>query len=144
MSATVQLCVLQLGDEEYVIDLMRVDEIIRVPRVAPLTKPLEGVDGVVAFRGARLPVIDVRRRFRKQPPSVPSGKDDRLLVCRVGSRHVGLIVDRVSAVLRVSRQALRPRSFPDEALRSFVLGVCESGDQSRWMLDVRALVENAA
>jgi purine-binding chemotaxis protein CheW len=145
VSAPVQLCVLQVNGQDYVIDLMRVEEILRAPRITPLPTPGRVVEGVVSLRGSIVPVVDVRRRLSKLPAPLGPGDDDRLVVCRVGSRRVGLIVDGVSAVLRGNKAVLKPAPSMSEADRQpFVLGVCEVGERLRLMLDVRALLEDAA
>ena len=67
MSEAVQLCVLQVDGQDYVIDLMRVEEILRAPHVTTLPNSKGVVHGLVAIRGTTFPVADVRRRVSKQP-----------------------------------------------------------------------------
>ncbi len=145
MSEAVQLCVLQVDGQDYVIDLMRVEEILRAPHVTTLPNSKGVVHGLVSIRGTIVPVVDVRRRLSKQPVSALGKEDERLVVCRIGPRRIGLVVDGVSAVLRVNKSVLMPAPRMNEADRQpFVLGVCEVGERLRLMLDVRALMEDAA
>ncbi|MBX7114674.1 MAG: chemotaxis protein CheW [Myxococcaceae bacterium] len=144
MSEAVQLCVLLIDGQDYVIDLMRVEEILRAPVVTTLPRAKGVVHGVVSLRGTIVPVVDVRRRLSKQGSAALGSENERLVVCRIGSRRVGLLVDGVSAVLRVSRSVLKPAPRMSEADRQpFVLGVCEASERLRLMLDVRALMEDA-
>ena len=59
----VQLAAFRVGDEEYVIDIMRVREIIRPLPITSVRKGPKFVEGVINLRGAVIPIIDLRRRF---------------------------------------------------------------------------------
>ncbi len=144
----VQLCVVRLGDETYALDLKRVDEILPVPVVTPVPRAPTFLEGVARLRGEVLPVVDARKRLGLSPPSAPpltpSGRPrrtERLLVCRIGRRRVGVLVDAVVQVRRVPLKALRPAPLaarPDATLH--VLGVVGDGEHLTLLLDVKALV----
>jgi len=147
-----QLCVLRVGTEEYVVDLARVDEILPVPSVTPVPRAPAFLEGVVKLRGEVLPVVDVRRRLgvEKGLGQVlsPSGKPrnrERLLVCRIGRRRVGFVVDAVTHVLKVPRSSLRPAPLTAGPGRPpHVLGVVGEAGQLKLLLDVKALVAGEA
>lgn len=143
MSDLVQLCVVRLGSETYAIDLRRIDEILPVPAVTPLPKAPSFLEGVVRLRGEVLPVVDARKRLGVTPaaaaPRTPSGKQrhsERLVVCRIGTRRVGVLVDAVAQVRRVDRNTLKPAPLPS----AHVLGVTGDGAQLTMLLDVKALL----
>ncbi len=148
----VQLCVVRIGAEAYALDLKRVDEILPVPAVTPLPRAPRFLEGVVRLRGEVLPVVDARKRLGvtgpPEPSLKPSGKPrktERLIVCRVGTRRVGLLVDAVTQVQRVARTALRPAPLaarPGEA--PHVLGVTGEGARLTLLLDVKALLREDA
>ncbi|MCC6332600.1 MAG: purine-binding chemotaxis protein CheW [Myxococcales bacterium] len=143
-----QLCVLRVGAEEYVVDLSRVDEILPIPEVTPVPRAPGFVEGVVKLRGEVVPVVDVRKRLGVLPGQgqvlTPSGKPrnrERLLVCRIGRRRVGFLVDAVTHVLKVPRASLRPAPLASGPGRQpHVLGVCGEAGQLKLLLDVKALV----
>jgi purine-binding chemotaxis protein CheW len=103
---------------------------------------------VVKLRGDVLPVIDVRKRLGVAPDSTPfltpSGKHkirSRLVVCRIGTRKVGFIVDAVTGVVRLPRSALRPAPLATRPGRApHILGVCGEPPALRLLLDVKALL----
>ena len=139
----VQLCVVRIGRESYAVDLKRVDEILPVPGLTPLPRAPAFLEGVVRLRGDVLPVVDARKRLRVASTAAeavtPSGKPrrtERLVVCRVGTRRVGVLVDAVTQVRRVLRTALRPAPITTP----HVLGVTGDGEQVTMLLDVRALL----
>lgn len=106
-SETVQFLVFRLGSEAYGLPIGAVDEVARVPHnIARVPNTPDFLEGVVNLRGNILPVIDQRKRF-----GLPSGADrdeQRLVVVRTDLHRAGLIVDSVSAVLRLSGDLIEP------------------------------------
>lgn len=147
---TAQLCVLSVAGDDYVIDIKRVDEIIAVPALTPLPRAPGFLEGVVKLRGEVLPVVDVRRRLgvptpaeRQAPPR--ERKRERLVVCRVGLRRVGLVVDAVTQVVKVERAAIRPAPLATSpGKQPFVVGVVGDPSRLRLLLDVKALLTEDA
>lgn len=143
-----QLCVVRIGAESYALDLKRVDEILPVPALTPLPHAPRFLEGVVRLRGEVLPVIDARKRLAVTSPVTPSLKPsgkarrtERLVVCRVGRRRVGVLVDAVTQVQRVARAALRPAPLAARpGVAPHVLGVTGEGSQLTLLLDVKALL----
>lgn len=144
----VQLCVVRLGLESFAIDLARVDEILRAPPVTPVPRAPSFLEGVVKLRGEVLPVVDARKRLRIPSAPVqaltPSGKPkrtERLVVCRVGTRRLGVLVDAVTQVRRVPRASLRPAPLAaTPGSDPHVVGVAEHGQTLTLLLDVKALL----
>ena len=103
------------------------------------------IDDLIAAQIKQLQtaVVDARKRLGVAPAETiartPSGKPrraERLVVCRVGSRRVGVLVDAVAQVRRVSRDTLKPAPLPS----AHVLGVTGEGAQLTMLLDVKALL----
>lgn len=144
----VQLCVVRIGAESYALDLKRVDEILPVPVLTPLPRAPRFLEGVVRLRGEVVPVVDARKRLEVTSTAVPalkpSGKPkitERLVVCRVGSRRIGVLVDGVTQVQRVQRSSLRPAPLANRpGATPHVLGVTGEGAHLTMLLDVKALL----
>lgn len=150
MSDDVQLCVLEVGQESYVIDLRRVEEILPAQVATPVPRAPRFLEGVVKLRGEVVPVVDVRKRLGVTPRSAGS-KDPRLLrrqrmvVCKLGRRRVGFLVDAVSRVMRVDASELQPAPLAASPGRAaHVLGVCGEAGQLKLMLDLLSLVQEDA
>jgi len=138
----VQLCAFFVGKEEYCIDLRRVEEILQPLPVTPLPRAPEFIEGVVSLRGTVMPVVDVRKRLGV--PLAPGGKA-KLLVCLVGRKRLGLLVDRVSQVVRTTVGELKPAPpLSREGLTPCVLGVCGPPEKLMLLLDVKALLQQEA
>ncbi|QDE69710.1 MULTISPECIES: chemotaxis protein CheW [Myxococcus] len=135
----VQLCAFFIGAEEYVLDIMRVEEILPLQRITPIPHAPAFVEGVVHLRGLILPVVDLRFRLLGAPgPETPK---TRLLVCKLGTRRVAVKVDRVAEVLRVRRGDIKPAPALMVAGHTpFVVGVCGPPDRLRLLLDLKALL----
>lgn len=142
-TGVVQLCVLQVGNAEYALDLKRVDEILTVPVVTPMPRSPAFVEGVVKLRGEVLPVIDARKQLAVTSVAVDekSRRRQRMVVCKIGRRRIGLLVDAVTQIIRVPYEELRPAPLaatPGHA--AHVVGVCGPFDQLRLLLDVKAFL----
>jgi len=63
----VQVACLKMGDGLYAVDIMRIKEIIRLPKLSPLPRSLPFVEGVINLRGSVIPVVSLRKRFGLPP-----------------------------------------------------------------------------
>jgi purine-binding chemotaxis protein CheW len=107
-----QLVTFLLKDEEFGFDIMSVQEIIRLPRMAKVPRTPAYVDGIANLRGVVLPVIDMRTRFGME--RAQETDRTRVLVVDIGGVKTGLRVDRVKQVTRVLRSEIEP---PPAAIR---------------------------
>ncbi len=101
----IQLVSFTLGEEEYGIDILRVQEINRMMEITHVPKCAYFVEGVVNLRGKVIPVLDLRKRFGLEPKNT---KETRIIVVDIDGRMVGLIVDSVSEVLRLPKETIEP------------------------------------
>lgn len=96
----IHLLVFELGDQRFGIATADVKEIARAVAVARLPKAPPIVEGVINFRGAAIPVLDIRARFGLPPQ--PLDPADHLIVATAGRRIVALRVDRVTDTVTVA------------------------------------------
>jgi chemotaxis signal transduction protein len=107
-----QLVTFLLKDEEFGFDIMSVQEIIRLPKMAKVPRTPAYVDGIANLRGVVLPVIDMRTRFGME--RAEETDRTRVLVVDIDGVKTGLRVDRVKQVTRVLRSEIEP---PPQAIR---------------------------
>jgi purine-binding chemotaxis protein CheW len=107
-----QLVTFLLKDEEFGFDIMSVQEIIRLPKMAKVPRTPDYVDGIANLRGVVLPVIDMRTRFGME--RAEETDRTRVLVVDIDGVKTGLRVDRVKQVTRVLRSEIEP---PPAAIR---------------------------
>jgi purine-binding chemotaxis protein CheW len=101
-----QLVSFNLGNEEFGVDIGMVQEIVRMPEITRVPRTPEFVEGVVNLRGKIIPVVDLRKRFRL--PVSENTKSTRIIIVTMNGRTVGMIVDGVSEVRRISADSVEP------------------------------------
>ena len=130
-----QLVVFDLANEQYGVDIAAVEGIIKMQAITVVPRAPEFVEGVTNLRGKVLPVIDLRRRFGL--PRGAGGKDMRIVVVEMGGVTVGIVVDGVSEVLRVSTEAIEPPSPIVTTVDSaFIRGIAKISDRLVILLDL--------
>jgi purine-binding chemotaxis protein CheW len=100
-----QLVVFVLASEEFACNIADVREVLKMIRITPLPRSLNFVEGVINLRGEVIPVIDLRKRFNL--PSVDRTDESRIIIVEVEERMVGLTVDSVSEVIRLSNKQIQ-------------------------------------
>ena len=98
-----------LDQQEYGLELLKVQEIRGYVPVTPIPNVPAHFKGVMNLRGTVLPVVDLRIRFHLPP--VEYNKFTVIVIVMAGDKMVGLLVDAVSDVLQVPREAMR--AVPD-------------------------------
>lgn len=99
-----QLVIFDLGGEHYGLDISTVEGIIKMQSITKMPQAPSYVEGVTNLRGMVVPVIDLRKRFGLAPQV--ETKDARIVVVYMGKAKVGMVVDGVSEVLRVSEESI--------------------------------------
>ncbi|MCR4419867.1 MAG: chemotaxis protein CheW [Clostridia bacterium] len=101
-----QLVAFELAGETYGVDINWVHEIIRMQAVTRLPRTPVFIEGVINLRGRIIPVIDLRKRFGLPPKE--QTPDTRIMVVEMAGVTVGMIVDAVSEVVRLSAESIEP------------------------------------
>lgn len=101
-----QLVVFELANEFYGINIALVESIIKMQAITQLPQTPSYVRGVTNLRGSVLPVIDLRTRFALEAKE--DMRQTRIIIVTMGNVKVGVVVDGVSEVLRVSEESLEP------------------------------------
>lgn len=134
---SVQLVTFDLGQELFALDILTVQEIIRVSPITPVPHCPPFVDGVITLRGKIVPVIDLRTRFGLA--RAEHGTDTRIIVINVRQILLGLVVDAVHEVTRLVRSAVEASSTMGGRTADYVLGVGKLGGQLVTLVDVAAV-----
>jgi len=138
-----QLVTFLLGTEEFGVDIMKVQEIIRIPPITRVPKAPSFVEGVINLRGNVIPVVNLRVRF-----GMPSDEEtdlSRIVVLQVAGKVFGVRVDGVTEVLRLDSASIEPP--PPVALgmdSNFIRGVGKIGERLLILLNLDQLMVGAA
>jgi purine-binding chemotaxis protein CheW len=100
-----QLVTFRLDDKDFGIPITQVYEIIFVPSISPIPKAPRSIIGVINLRGEIIPVIDLRIQFGQPAATYPS-KRQRIVITVSQGKVIGLLVDEVTEVLRVSVESM--------------------------------------
>jgi purine-binding chemotaxis protein CheW len=140
-----QLVSFHVGGEEFGLNVLRVQEIIRVPYLTRVPNSPDFVDGVINLRGKVIPVIALRRRFGLEDQA--HDQQTRIVVVELKGAVLGFIVDSVSEILRIPAETVEPPPRLAKVEREFVSGVGKLDNRLLILLDLDRLMsdsENAA
>ncbi|MCB9856697.1 MAG: chemotaxis protein CheW [Phycisphaerales bacterium] len=104
--ATNQIVGFRLANEEYGVDIMRVQEIILPGEITQMPEVPDYICGLINLRGHVIPIVDLRKRFGL--PVSERDEHTRIIVVNVGTRTIGMVVDAVNEVLRITEDQLEP------------------------------------
>ncbi len=135
-----QLVTFGLGEEEFGVDILAVQEINRMLELTRVPQSPPEVEGVINLRGKIIPVLDLRKRFRLHGQE--ANENSRIVVVEVHGRVLGFIVDRVHEVLRIERSIVEPAPQMVCSIDSdFIAGVGKLEDRLLILLDLNKLFD---
>ena len=104
----VQMIIFRLGNEEYAVPIMSVQEIIMRQIPTHIPKSPGWVEGVINLRGRIIPIIDGKKKFSLDLRSDENTNNSRIMVLDVEHEIIGLIVDEVSEVIHLKANDIEP------------------------------------
>ena len=139
--ATREVLVFVLGQEEYGVDILKVQEIRGYEKVTPIPSAPDYLKGVVNLRGAIVPVIDMRVKFRL--PEVRYDSFTVVVILRIAGRVIGIVVDGVSDVVRFAESEVKPAPQLGALVdSSFLDGVATQEDRMVLLVDIERLLSS--
>lgn len=138
-AALLQLVTFSIGEEEFGVDILKVQEIIRIMEITKVPRAPRFVEGVINLRGKVIPIIDLRRRFGLDNKS--HDKHTRIIVIEINNMIVGFVVDSVSEVLRIPTDTVEPPPPVAAGVESeYISGVGKLQDRLLILLDLDRLL----
>ncbi|AFT71664.1 Purine-binding chemotaxis protein [Alloalcanivorax dieselolei B5] len=101
-----EFLVFSLGDEEYAIDILKVQEIRGYENVTRIANAPDFIKGVANLRGVIVPIVDLRLKFRLA--NADYTQQTVVIVINIGTRVVGIVVDQVSDVMTLTAEQIKP------------------------------------
>jgi purine-binding chemotaxis protein CheW len=133
-----QIIGFRVADEEFGLDILRVQEIIRLPQLTRVPNSADFVEGVINLRGKIIPVVSLRKRFGLR--EAPSDNQARIVVVEASEIVLGFVVDSVSQVLTISAGTIEPPPLLGKVECNYVSGVSKVGERLIIILDVDRLI----
>lgn len=139
-----QLVTFQLGNEQYGIDIMEVNEIWKVEAIRAIPNAPSYVEGIFDLRGDIVPVINLHRRFHIK--KVEMSEEDELLsgsiIININNTKIGIIIDKVLRVVSVELDQIQP---PPQMLSGigaeYIQGVVPGEEGYLIILDIQRLFD---
>ncbi len=129
----------KLGEEDYGLEILKVQEIIQMQAVTKVPRTPGYVRGVINLRGKVIPVIELRQKFNME-----SRKDtDKTCIIVVQIVHrdmkivMGTLIDEVKEVLDIKAENIEETpSFGASINTEFILGMGKIGQSLKILLDI--------
>ncbi len=138
----IQLVTFHIGEEEFGVDILSVQEIIRLMQITMVPNASACIEGVINLRGKVIPVINMRTRFSMPPHE--HDNNTRIVVMEFGQKIVGFLVDAVSEVLRIPANTVQdPPPVVAGIGSEYIRGVGKLDDRLLILLDLDNLLDEA-
>ena len=113
-----QIVGFMLGEEEYGVDILSVNEILKMTKITRVPKSSEFVKGVINLRGNVVPILNIRKKFKGEEKIVDDST--RIIILTVNNNRFGIIVDNVTEVIRISEEDIEEPNLIDSVDKKYV------------------------
>jgi len=137
---TLHMVGFSVGNEEFCVDILKVQEIIRMMEITKIPNAPDFVEGVINLRGRVIPIIDFGKRCNLYGTGDVDENHRRIVVVGIGEKIIGLVVDKVSQVIKLEQEQISSTPGVAKGYNSeFISGVGKSGDKLLILLDLEKL-----
>lgn len=134
-----QFLTFTLNDQEFGIEILRVQEIKNFSQLTPIPNMPECIKGVMNLRGTVVPIIDLRTKFHMD--AIDYNQFTVIIVVNVATRVMGLVVDAVSDVLNLDEESVKDTpEFGSGVDTQFIRGLARSGERLVTLLNIEYLL----
>lgn len=135
----------QMSDEEYAVDILKVQEIIGVMNITHVPKMPSYVRGIINLRGSVIPVVDLRLKFDLEYNEYTERTCIIVIQVKSTFEHtvMGIIVDQVSEVIDFNLDQLeQPPDFGSGIHADYILGMGKLEKRVIILLDIERLLSS--
>ena len=130
-----------LGQEEYGIDIQKVQELRGYDTVTRIANAPEHIKGVVNLRGIIVPIIDMRIKFNLGTPTYD--QFTVVIILNIASRVMGMVVDSVSDVITLKPEQIKPAPTMGSALDTeYLMGLGTIEERMLILIDLDRLMSS--
>ena len=134
-----------MADEEYGVDILRVQEIRGWEHVTPVPNTPKYIKGVINLRGTIVPLVDLRERFGVE--QIPYGPTTVVIVLKVigedSERIMGIVVDAVADVYNIEDENIKPApDFGSVVSIEYVRGLVSIEEKMLIVLEIDKLLSS--
>ncbi|MCF8039578.1 MAG: chemotaxis protein CheW [Desulfohalobiaceae bacterium] len=129
----------RLGEEDYGLEILKVQEIIGMQEITGIPRTPDYVKGVINLRGKVIPVVDLRLKFGMDEAEV--SRKTCIIVVQITQETdkviMGIVVDEVSEVMEIGGQEIEPApGFGTQVDTNFILGMAKTESAVKILLDL--------
>lgn len=137
---TTQFIVIKLGDEQYGIDIQYIDNIVRMQSITRVPKVASYLKGVINLRGEVIPVMSIRMKMGL--PEDEMTKSTRIIILKLELHGtIGIIVDEVKEVVTLDSTQIEAVAYDKEKEKSgFIAGIGKENGNLISILDLNVVV----
>jgi purine-binding chemotaxis protein CheW len=134
----IQVVVFRVGPQEFALDILQVERILRYQTPAHLPKAPDFLEGVVRYEGGVVPVVDLRKRLEV---AAEVRDETRLMVVLLDEQRVGMLVDEVREVVRVDSTTITaPPPMVRGLAAAYIAGIIARGERTIVVLNAGRLL----
>lgn len=130
----------KLGEEEFGIDIINVNEIIKMQKITSIPNAPSDILGIVNIRGKIIAVVDTRLKLGIYPKEFDN--ETRIIILEFNKKPIGFIVDEVTEVLRISKKTLNdvPDMVSTKMNTDYIKSIANIEDKIIILLDLQNLL----
>ncbi len=133
--AEIKVVSFKVGEEEYAIDIMKIDSVSEMLKVMKLPGMPAFIMGVTNLRGEVIPVINTRSKFGLEKKE--RNEKDRIVVVYIGDKKVGIVVDEVREVLTLHHEQVEePPTTVGSMSAKYISAIAKLEDRMLIILDI--------
>ena len=127
---TKQYIVVNIGEEQYGIDISYVDNIVKMQKITRVPKSQKYFNGVINLRGEIVPIMSLRRRFALEE-DVFTDKTRIIILKPEQQEPIGIIVDMVKEVVNLSEQDVDKMAIDaQDELSKYICGIGKNNNNN--------------
>ena len=135
----VQLVGFIIGQEEYAVPILSIQEIIKPIEYIRVPSVPSYILGVFNLRGSVIPLLDLRTKFKMEPAKVT--EDTRYIVMKGKDNTAGFVIDRLTEAIRIKSSKIGPPPETIHADKGMVYGIGMREDNILTILKVESLLK---
>lgn len=139
-----QLVSFRIAKEEFGVDILMVQEIIRLPAITPIPNASEWILGMINLRGRIIPIVDLRTQLRMSGlVGEENERKRRILIIEMGGHVTGFVVDSVSEVMKIPVDEIEPAPnlVTSSISAAYISGVIKLPNRLIILLDFKQILK---
>jgi purine-binding chemotaxis protein CheW len=141
VKATLEFLAFRLGEEEYGIDIQKVQELRGYDAVTRIANSPDFIKGVVNLRGIIVPIVDMRIKFNLGTPTYD--QFTVVIILSIAGRTIGMVVDSVSDVITLAADQVKPAPEMGAALNTdYLIGLGAVDQRMLILVDIDKLMSS--